>query len=69
MVSKGTRSVTPDLTLKEVAAELKVHINTAYDLIHNRGLPAFKVGRDWRVQRVKFDRWKQTNQSPPKPKQ
>ena len=39
------------LTVQEAANLLRVHRNTIYNMIHDGRLPAFKVGRVWRVQR------------------
>ena len=39
------------LTPNEVADYLCIHINTAYKLIHQGVLPAFRVGKSWRIQR------------------
>lgn len=36
-------------TPEEVAAILKVHVNTVYRLLRGRKLPAAKLGRDWRI--------------------
>ena len=36
------------LTVKEVAAYLKIHPSTLYRLLKRQGLPAFKMGSDWR---------------------
>ncbi len=35
----------------EVADYLCIHINTVYKLIHQRVLPAFRVGKSWRIRR------------------
>ena len=44
------KAVLPDLlTVKEVAALLRVHQNTVYKLIHTDKLQAHKVGRVWRI--------------------
>lgn len=37
------------LTVKECAAWLKVHPSTIYRLLRKRGIPAFRVGSDWRI--------------------
>ena len=42
--------ILPDLlTVKEVAALLRLHPNTVYKLIHMGQLKAHKVGRTWRI--------------------
>ena len=45
------------LTLPEVAQLLKVAEKTVYTLAQKGQLPAFKVGGQWRFQRVDIDRW------------
>lgn len=37
------------LTVQEAADLLRVHRNTIYAMIHDGRLPAFKVGRAWRI--------------------
>ena len=39
------------LTPNEVADYLCIHINTVYKLIHQGLLPAFRVGKSWRIRR------------------
>ncbi len=39
------------LTAREAAYLLRVHVNTIYNWIHNGRLPAFKIGRSWRVRK------------------
>lgn len=45
------------LTLKEVAAYLKLAEKTAYKLADAGKLPGFKVGGSWRFKREDIDRW------------
>lgn len=45
------------LTLKEVAAYLKLAEKTAYKLAAAGKLPGFKVGGSWRFRREDIDRW------------
>jgi excisionase family DNA binding protein len=45
------------LTLEEVAGYLKVHPSTVYRLLRKQGIPAFKVGSDWRFNQESIDRW------------
>ena len=40
------------LTPNEVADYLCIHINTVYKLIHRSLLPAFRVGKSWRIRRA-----------------
>lgn len=45
------------LTLKEVAAYLKLAEKTAYRLASEGKLPGFKVGGSWRFKRDDLDKW------------
>lgn len=45
------------LTIKDVAAYLKVTERTIYRLSQAKKIPAFKVGGMWRYLRVDIDRW------------
>ena len=45
------------LTLKEVAAYLKLAEKTAYKLAAAGKLPGFKVGGSWRFKREDIDLW------------
>ncbi|ODW58666.1 DNA-binding protein [Vibrio parahaemolyticus] len=45
------------LTLKEVAAYLKLAEKTAYRLVSEGRLPGFKVGGSWRFKCGDLDRW------------
>ena len=45
------------MTINEVADYLRVHPSTIYRLLKRRGLPAFKVGSDWRFNSESIDRW------------
>ena len=45
------------LTLKEVAAYLKLAEKTAYKLAAEGKLPGFKVGGSWRFKAKDIDRW------------
>ena len=45
------------LTIKEVAAILKLAEKTVYSMAQNGELPAFKVRGQWRLRRVDFDQW------------
>jgi excisionase family DNA binding protein len=44
------------MTLREVADYLNCHYITVYRLI-NTGLPAFRLGSDWRFQRSDLKKW------------
>jgi excisionase family DNA binding protein len=45
------------LTVREVAAYLRVHSSTIYRMLRKRQLPAFRVGSDWRFTVDEIDRW------------
>lgn len=45
------------LTIKQVAAYLKVTERTIYRLAAAKRIPAFKVGGTWRFSRVDIDNW------------
>jgi excisionase family DNA binding protein len=46
------------LTLGEVAEFLRVHPTTVYRLLKHGGIPAFRVGGDWRFNLEQIDRWR-----------
>ena len=45
------------LTIKDVAAILKLAEKTVYAMANEGELPAFKVRGQWRLRKVDFDRW------------
>lgn len=45
------------LTIKEVAALLKLAEKTVYSMAQRGELPAFKVRGQWRIRRLDFDSW------------
>jgi excisionase family DNA binding protein len=45
------------LTIREVAALLKIGEKTAYTMAQTGDLPGFKVRGQWRFRRVELDRW------------
>ncbi len=45
------------LTIKDVAAYLKVNERTVYRLAASKKIPAFKVGNAWRFQKDELDNW------------
>jgi excisionase family DNA binding protein len=47
----------PMLTTEEVAELLKLHPLTVRRLAREGEIPAFKVGRQWRVKKVLLDHW------------
>ena len=51
------------LTLREVAAYLKLAEKTAYRLASEGKLPGFKVGGSWRFKREDLEAWIEENKS------
>lgn len=45
------------MTIKEVAAYLKLTEKTAYRLAAEGTIPGFKVGGSWRFRRGEIDKW------------
>ena len=45
------------MTLHHVANYLKLHYMTVYRLIKTRGLPAFRLGGDFRIRRSDLEKW------------
>jgi excisionase family DNA binding protein len=45
------------LTAGEVASYLRVSLSTIYRLLKTGDLPAFKIGSDWRFNRVHIEKW------------
>lgn len=45
------------LTIKEVAAYLKIKEKTAYRLVADGKIPGFKVGGSWRFRQSEIETW------------
>jgi excisionase family DNA binding protein len=45
------------LTTEEVMALLRVNTRTVYRLIRSKGIPAVRVGRQWRFRRSDLEGW------------
>ncbi len=45
------------LTVREVAAYLRLHAATVYRMAQSGDLPAFRVGRGWRFKREQIEQW------------
>lgn len=45
------------ITIKEVAAYLKLAEKTVYRLAADEELPAFKIGGSWRFRKAEIDKW------------
>ena len=57
-LSSGGVEEMPDmLTIAEVAKYLKLHELTVRRLAREGELPAFKVGRQWRIKRDLLEKW------------
>jgi len=48
------------MTIEEIAAYLKLPVDSLYKYARNGKIPAFKVGRYWRFDRDQIDSWVQT---------
>ena len=57
MKRRQTVEPSPYMTVKEVAAYLRIHRSTVYMLLRDNQLPAFKIGSDWRFVRESIDKW------------
>ncbi|MDR1702345.1 MAG: helix-turn-helix domain-containing protein [Sporomusaceae bacterium] len=47
------------LNIKELCAFLQIGKTTAYTLIHSKGFPKVKVGREWRFEEAALEKWVQ----------
>src|SRR5205809_8076448 len=54
---RKTRGTAEILTIKDVAAYLKLPVSTVYRLAERRELPGHKVGRQWRFHKSILDEW------------
>ena len=54
---RKTRGTAEVLTIKDVAAYLKLPVSTVYRLAERRDLPGHKVGRQWRFHKSVLDDW------------
>jgi len=45
------------MTVQEVSTYLRCHTSTVYRLVKAGGMPAFRLGRDWRFLRSEIDSW------------
>ncbi|MBN1935867.1 MAG: helix-turn-helix domain-containing protein [Anaerolineae bacterium] len=57
MSSPSTALQTDTMTVAEVAEYLHLHPLTVRNLIRKGELPAYKVGREWRIDRAALNRW------------
>jgi excisionase family DNA binding protein len=56
-IPKPFRAVSEIMTIEQVARYLSLHELTVRRLARDGEIPAFKVGRQWRVKRELLDRW------------
>ena len=56
-MKETTPSASPIMSVEEVAAYLSLHPLTVRRLARDGEIPAFKVGRQWRVKRALLDEW------------
>jgi len=54
---RRSRGPTEILTIRDVAAYLKLPVSTVYRLAERRDLPGHKVGRQWRFHKSVLDDW------------
>ena len=45
------------LTPLDMAAVLGISRNTAYELVHSKDFPAFRVGKQYRISKTRFLAW------------
>jgi excisionase family DNA binding protein len=57
-------SVSPVMTVRDIADYLQVHPSTIYRLLRRRELPAFRLGSDWRFNREDIERWRLRQTAP-----
>lgn len=51
------------MTIKELAAYLKLNEKTAYRLVSEGKIPGFKVGGSWRFKREDIEHWIEENKN------
>lgn len=47
------------LTFEEARKYLRINKSTLYKLIHSGNLPAFRVGKQWRIDKKGLNNWLQ----------
>ena len=45
------------LTTADVAARLNINVDTVYNLVRRHGLPAARIGAQWRFPESEFQQW------------
>ena len=56
-VKQTPKNIDPIMSVEEVAEYLSLHPLTVRRLARDGEIPAFKVGRQWRVKRALLERW------------
>ena len=56
-ISKPFEDIDEIMTIGEVARYLSLHELTVRRLAREGEIPAFKIGRQWRVKKALLDRW------------
>jgi len=51
------------MTVEEIAEYLRVHKSTVYRLLRRGGIPAFKLGSDWRFNIETINDWRRERES------
>ena len=51
----------PMLTVNDLVKILKVSHCKAYQLVHAKGFPSYKLGGSWRIDSYKLRKWLNTN--------
>ncbi len=57
LAERKNRGAAEILTIRDVAAYLKLPVSTVYRLAERRDLPGHKVGRQWRFHKSVLDEW------------
>ncbi|MGC8827383.1 MAG: excisionase family DNA-binding protein, partial [Anaerolineae bacterium] len=56
-IAKPFEDIDEIMTIEEVARYLSLHELTVRRLARDGEIPAFKIGRQWRVKKALLDRW------------
>ncbi|MCF2554359.1 helix-turn-helix domain-containing protein [Faecalicatena contorta] len=51
------RAIEELVTLEELCEILAIGKNTAYDLLKNKEIEAFRIGRNWKIPRVSIEKY------------
>ena len=60
IVITDTKSLPLVLSPSDIAAILGISRNTTYEVLHSKGFPVFKIGKQYRINRDKFLSWLDT---------